>query len=151
MKEPYRLGYNVTVTATMPAPDEAEDYQQHFFAQLHMRDVEVPGADLAMELPFAANMANSRGGLQGGLLATLADVVAGRAALTGVPDGHTVSTADLSVHYLAPVRVGPARAAAYVLRRGRRTVVVRVDVDDAGTGRLAATCTLAFAVLPARE
>ncbi len=126
----------------------AAEHERHFLLQLNMSDAEVPGADLAMDLPFAANMANGRGGLQGGLVATLADVVAGRAVLDGLASGETISTSDLTIHYLAPVRVGPARAAAYVVRRGRRSVVVRVEVYDAGADRHAATCTLAFAVLP---
>jgi uncharacterized protein (TIGR00369 family) len=124
---------------------------EHLFAQLNMRDVAVEGADLAMELPTAANRTNARGGLQGGLIATLIDVVAGRAALQGLPSLESVATSDLTVHYLAPVLVGPARAEARVLRRGRRSVVVSVDVYDAGADVLAAVSTIAFAVLRPRS
>jgi uncharacterized protein (TIGR00369 family) len=128
----------------------AEREVEHLFAQLHLRDVEVPGADLAMELPTAPHLTNARGGLQGGLIATLVDVVAGRAALQGMPSLESVATSDLTVHYLEPVVVGPARAEARVLRRGRRSVVIGVDVYDGGTERLAAVSTIAFAVLQPR-
>jgi uncharacterized protein (TIGR00369 family) len=123
---------------------------EHFFAQLGLRDVDVPGADLSVELPTAPHLTNSRGGLQGGLIATLVDVVAGRVALQGLPDDHTVTTSDLTIHFVAAVMVGPARADAHVVRRGRRTVVLRVDVYDVGADRLAAVSTLSFSVLPPR-
>jgi uncharacterized protein (TIGR00369 family) len=122
----------------------------HLFAQLEMRDVAVDGADLAIEMPTAPHLTNARGALQGGLIATLIDVVAGRAALEGLPSLESVATSDLTVHYLAPVVVGPARAEARVLRRGSRSVVVDVQVHDAGADRLAAVSTIAFAVLTPR-
>lgn len=130
---------------TAKAPD-----REHFFAQLGMRDVVVDGADLAMEMPTSADRTNARGALQGGLIATLIDVVAGRAALVGLPSAESVATSDLTVHYLAPVIDGPARAVARVLRRGSRSVVVSVEVFDAGADRLAAVSTIAFAVLRPR-
>ncbi len=64
-----------------------------------------------------------------------------------VPDGHSTATLDLNVHFLLPIVVGPARATATTVRSGRRTVVVKVDVEDMGTGRLAATSVVQFIVL----
>lgn len=128
------------------APREVE----HLFAQLNMRDVEVEGADLAIEMPTAPHLTNARGALQGGLIATLVDVVAGRAALQGLPSLESVATTDLNVRYLEPVVVGPARAEARVLRRGKRSVVLSVEVYDGGTERLAAISTISFAVLHPR-
>ena len=120
----------------------------HLLQQLTMRDVDVPGADLAVELTLDERVLNPRGALQGGLLATLVDIVAGRAVLAGGPrDG--VATSDLSVHFLQGLTVGPARAVATVVRRGNRSAVVTVDVLDAGTGTLCAVATAAFAVTPA--
>ena len=121
--------------------------EDHFFAQLNLRDVDVEGSDLSIELPTADNLTNSRGSLQGGLIATLADIVAGRLALRGLPDESSVATSDLTIHYLTPIRVGPARADGHVVRRGSRSVVVRVDVFDVATDKLAAVATLSFAVM----
>ncbi len=128
----------------------AEREVVHLFAQLELRDLEVEGADLAVEMPTGPHLTNARGALQGGLIATLIDVVAGRAALQGMPSLESVATSDLSVHYLAPVVVGPARAEARVLRRGRRSVVVDVQVYDGASDRLAAVSTISFAVLQPR-
>lgn len=124
---------------------------EHFFAQLGLRDVAVDGVDLAMELDNRPDRTNARGALQGGLLATLVDIVAGRVAVQGLPSAESVATSDLTIHYLAPVVEGPARAQATVLRRGKRSVVLQVEVYDVGAGRLAAVSTVAFAVLRPRS
>jgi uncharacterized protein (TIGR00369 family) len=124
----------------------------HLLGALDMRDVDVRyGGDLAMDLEVTPRLTNNRGGLQGGLLVTLIDVVAGRAALEGMPRGISVATADLAVHFLSAVTVGPAHAEATVLRRGKTKIVLRVDVFDAGRDdKLAAVCTTSFAVVPLR-
>jgi len=56
----------------------------------------------------------------------------------------------MTVHFLAPILEGPARAEATVVRAGRRLSVIAVDVTDAARGRLAARATLSFAVLDPR-
>jgi acyl-coenzyme A thioesterase PaaI-like protein len=55
----------------------------------------------------------------------------------------------MQVSFLAGARVGPVRAVAHVLRRGRRSAVVRVDVYDLGADDLhVTTSTLTFSVTP---
>jgi uncharacterized protein (TIGR00369 family) len=96
------------------------------------------------------DLANTRGALQGGLVATLIDIAGGRLAGRLVAADQSVTTADMTVHFLAPVIVGPARAEATVVRAGRRSIVTAVDVTDVGRDRLAARATLSFAVLDPR-
>jgi uncharacterized protein (TIGR00369 family) len=67
--------------------------------------------------------------------------------MADVAEGHSTATIDLNVHFLLPIVTGPARATATVVRRGKRTVVVRVDVHDVGRDRLAATAIVQFVVL----
>ncbi|MEZ5183231.1 MAG: PaaI family thioesterase [Acidimicrobiales bacterium] len=119
----------------------------HVLSALKMRDVEVEGADLAVELDLHETLANPTGGLQGGLIATFADIVGGRMAMEGLDAQSIVFTSDLTVHYLAPVRTSPALGVGHVLRRGRRAVVTRVDIYDGHDGPLAAACQLAFTVV----
>ena len=56
----------------------------------------------------------------------------------------------MSIHFLAPIIDGPARATATVVRAGKRVIVVGVDVTDVGRDRLAARATLSFAVMSSR-
>ncbi|MFA6577111.1 MAG: PaaI family thioesterase, partial [Nocardioides sp.] len=109
------------------------DPEHHFLAQLGMYDVEVPeDADLAMALPVHARVTNPRGGLQGGLIATLIDVTAGRAALAAAGESRGVPTSDMHIRFLSAVTVGPAVAVARVLRTGRTQIILQVDVHDEG-------------------
>jgi uncharacterized protein (TIGR00369 family) len=122
---------------------------EHLLSGLGMRDVEVDGADLAIELDVDATLAGPRGALQGGLVATLADIVGGRMAMVGLGEGSIVVTSDMTVHYLGPVMT-TAHAVGHVLRRGRRSVVTRVEVYDGRDGPLAAACQLAFTIVTPR-
>lgn len=123
---------------------------EHLLSRLQMRDVEESAERLVIEMDNRPDLVNVRGALQGGLVATLIDIAAGRLADTVVGTDRDVTTTDMNVHFLAPIIRGPARAEATVVRAGRRLIVTSVDVFDAGRDRLAARATLTFAVLERR-
>lgn len=122
----------------------------HMLDQMGFRDVEVSADRLVLEVDNRPDLANSRGALQGGLTATLIDIAAGRLAGGLVGEDQDVTTADMTVHFLAPIVEGPARAVATVVRAGKRIIVTSVDVTDTGRKRLAARATVSFAVLDRR-
>jgi uncharacterized protein (TIGR00369 family) len=122
----------------------------HLLGQLGMRDIVDSAERLVIEMDNRPDLTNIRGALQGGLLATLIDIAAGRLAGNVAGSNQDVTTADMNVHFLAPIVVGPARAEATIVRAGRRLIVTSVDVTDAGRDRLAARATLSFAVLDRR-
>jgi uncharacterized protein (TIGR00369 family) len=123
---------------------------EHLLKRLEMRDVEDTAQRLVIEMDNRPDLVNVRGAIQGGLVATLIDIAAGRLAGNVSGAGNDVTTADMNVHFLAPIIEGPARAEATVVRAGRRLIVTSVDVFDAGRDRLAAKATLTFAVLERR-
>lgn len=122
-----------------PAPTLAE-----LFAQIGLR-AGVHNGEFAMTLPVSPNVVNTSGALQGGLIATLVDVAGGQFGLDYLQPGTTMTTADLFVRYLRPIRQG-ARAVPRMLRAGRRAMVMQVDIfgDD---DELAATATVNFAII----
>lgn len=122
----------------------------HMLDQMGFRDVEVSADRMVLEVDNRPDLANSRGALQGGLTATLIDIAAGRLAGGLVGEDQDVTTADMTVHFLAPIVEGPARAVATVVRAGKRIIVTSVDVTDTGRKRLAARATVSFAVLDRR-
>ena len=122
----------------------------HLLGRLGMRDVVNTDERLIIEMANRPDLTNIRGALQGGLVATLIDIAAGRLAERHVRPDQSVTTADMNVHFLAPVVVGPARAEATIVRAGKRLIVTAVDVTDVGRDRLAARSTLSFAVLDPR-
>lgn len=116
------------------------------FAQLGLRGTAPRDDQFAMTLPVGPQVVNSSGALQGGLIATLADVAGGKLALEHIPPGTGLTTADLAVRYLRPITDGSARAVPRVLRAGRQSVVVQVDIFR-GDDELAATASVNFAVV----
>jgi uncharacterized protein (TIGR00369 family) len=122
----------------------------HLFAQLPFFDVVDSDDTVVVDLENRPDLVNIRGALQGGLVATLIDVAAGRLAIKYTGEGAGASTADMTIHFLAPIVEGPARATATLVRAGKRTIVVAVDVTDVGADRLAARATLSFAALTPR-
>ncbi|GAC1410809.1 MAG: PaaI family thioesterase [Mycobacterium sp.] len=122
----------------------------HILSQMSFRDVEDTDERMVLELDTGPELVNRRGAVQGGLVATLIDIAAGRLADRHVGPGHDVTTADMTVRFLAPIINGPARAAATVVRAGKRLSIIAVDVTDLARDRLAARATVTFAVLEPR-
>jgi uncharacterized protein (TIGR00369 family) len=126
---------------------------EHLFQQLGTRDVPSPEGHLVIEMDVRPEVSNVRGALQGGLIAVLIDVCAGRLAYQSCDHEHGFSTAtsDLTIHFLSPVVEGPARADAWIVRQGRSNFVLQVEVTDVGRdNKLAAVSTIAFTVLAPR-
>jgi len=82
-----------------------------------------------------------RGFVHGGLTATMADLAAGFAAVTLVPDGVGVVTADLKISYLNPGVGARLRAVGWVLKAGRRLHFCEAEVwcDDVLIAKATAT------------
>ncbi|MGO8853670.1 hotdog fold thioesterase [Mycobacterium sp.] len=116
------------------------------FAQIGMRPGTRDG-EFAMTMPVSPQVVNTSGALQGGLIATLVDVAGGQFGLEYLQPGTTMTTADLFVRYLRPVRQGSAFAVPRMLRSGRRAMVMQVDIYGDGDDELLATATVNFAII----
>ena len=101
-------------------------------------------------LPVVEELCTDHGGARAGALATLVDVIGGGlAAAAAAPDW--IATADLTLHLVRAARPGSVvEANARVLRAGRTTVVIEVDLAD-DTDRVIGAATMSFAVLPRRD
>lgn len=138
-------------SSTQPAPQRmGVTIPGHLFGQLPFYDVIDTDDTVIVDLHNRPDLVNNRGALQGGLVATLIDVAGGRLAVKYAGEGSGAGTADMSIHFLAPIVDGPARATATLVRAGKRMIVVGVDVSDIGRNRLAARATLSFAILAPR-
>jgi uncharacterized protein (TIGR00369 family) len=122
---------------------------EHFLSHTLHKTVDVPGVELAIELPVTPRVVNHGGGLQGGMIATLIDLVAGKLAMNGLDPAVEISATNvMNIHFLAPIVEGPARGEGRVLRRGKRSVVVYVEVRDLAKDQLAAVSTVSFTIVP---
>src|ERR1700744_1589112 len=105
--------------------------------------------EFAMTIPVSPQVVNTSGALQGGLIATLIDVAGGHFGVEHLQDGTTMTTADLFIRYLRPIRQGAAVAVPRMLRNGRRAMAMQAGVYGNGDGEevLLATSTVNFAVI----
>ena len=109
------------------------------------------GADLTViapgrveaELTVAQQHLQQRGFAHGGLIATLADLVAGFAAVTLVPDDFGVVTSDLKISYLHPGVGQQLKAIGWVLKAGRRLHFCEAEVWCDGLLIAKASATMA--------
>lgn len=133
------------VSFPMTAPRSLRE----LFDQIGLQEVPSTDGSVVMEMPVDERVTNTAGGLQGGLIATMADVTAGQLAARSTPFGNAIATTDLFIRYLRPIKVrnGPARAVARILRTGKRSVVIQVDIYRDDDGELGATATVNFAAV----
>ncbi|SFP72586.1 PaaI family thioesterase [Hymenobacter arizonensis] len=107
------------------------------------------GADLTVitpgrveaELDLAEQHQQQRGFAHGGLIATMADLVAGFAGVTLIPDDYGLVTSDLKISYLHPGVGQKLKAIGWVLKAGRRLQFCEAEVwcDDLLIAKASAT------------
>jgi len=129
-----------------PAPDLETRIRRKLERQYFMHLI---GADLTriepgrieVGLTLGQQHQQQRGFTHGGLTATMADLAAGFAAVTLVPDGVGVVTAELKVSYLNPGIGTRLRAVGWVLKAGRRLHFCEAEVwcDDVLIAKATAT------------
>lgn len=107
-----------------------------------------------IRVPVVPEITTDRGGVQVGVLGTLVDILGGALAVTVVyPDW--IATADLSLHATDRATSGVVSAFGSVLREGRTTVVIEVDIheeghDSSSPGKQIAASLITFSRLPQR-
>jgi len=119
-----------------------------FFNQLSYRFVEPPpGRDAAVELDVTDDVRGPGGSVHAGIITLLTDIAGAMAVVSQT--GRVTATAAVSVHNLAPARVGPIVATATMLRAGKANALSDVHVVDSGADdRLVAAghVTIAFLI-----
>ena len=89
---------------------------------------------------------NPNGLAHGGLLFTMADVAASALARA---DGRNYSTLDANVHYLRNVKEGMVIAEAFIIRRGRTSVLIEVQIRSGEGRELTRVTVTMFCIAPA--
>ncbi len=111
--------------ATRP-PSDGRGLSLHLGTELRIAAPGEPGTGLVVVRP---DLCDTSGALRAGVLFTLADNVGGHfGAVSAYPDW--VVTADLSLRVLRPATTGTVHATGALLRKGRTTVVVEVELSD---------------------
>lgn len=94
-------------------------------------------------------MFNGAGVVHGGLLASVADEAAWHAIKAGFPERTAMTTSELKIDYLRPVKGAKLTARGTVLKLGGMLCVARVEIFDENR-KLAAHSTVTYALLGKR-
>ena len=90
---------------------------------------------------FNEDLTQQHGLLHGGVVASLADVACGYAALSMMPADREVLTVEFKVHFLKPANTERLIAVGQVVQTGRTLTVCEGSVFDATRTRLLASMT----------
>ncbi len=94
--------------------------RQTFMQFIGFRVTNIAEGKIEGELTLQEVHKQQKGFVHGGLTATLADIVAGFAAVSLVPKGHHVVTVELKVSYLNPGVGDTLLAKGWVLKQGQK-------------------------------
>ncbi len=103
--------------------------EKHFLRDLDSQSWQLSADRVLMSAPVTDGYRNAAGAAALGFLASLVDIAAAPVALiAGAPDW--TATQDMSLHAAGWLLQGPAVVDARLVRAGRNTVIVSVDVYD---------------------
>ena len=117
--------------------------RQHFMHLVGADLTSIAPGRVEAELMLGQQHLQQRGFAHGGLIATMADLVAGFAAITLVPDDFGVVTSDLKISYLNPGVGQQLKAIGWVLKSGRRLHFCEAEVWCDGVLIAKASATMA--------
>jgi len=92
------------------------------------RVIDVARGRVRIEAPVTPAVTQQHGAGHAGLTFALGDTAAGYAALTMIPDGTEVMTAEIKINLLRPAIGDRLEARGEVLKSGRRLIVVKSDI-----------------------
>lgn len=90
---------------------------------------------------FDDRLTQQHGLLHGGVVASLADVACGYAALSVMPADREVLTVEFKIHFLKPAKADRVIAVGQVVQSGRTLTVCEGSVFDATRSRVLARMT----------
>jgi uncharacterized protein (TIGR00369 family) len=99
-----------------------------------------------VDLPYNPNLDHALGGVHGGVYATMLDTAGWFTAAAAHDIPCWLTTAEMSVHFLAAVERTSLRAVGTLIKQGKRQDVAEMRLYD-GEGRLVGHATGTFVVL----
>jgi uncharacterized protein (TIGR00369 family) len=100
-----------------------------------------------VDLPHNPGLDHALGGVHGGVYAALLDTAGWFTAAAAHDEPCWMATAEISIHFLAPVERTSLRAVGRLIKGGRRQDVAEMRLYD-GSGQLVAHATGTFILLP---
>jgi uncharacterized protein (TIGR00369 family) len=127
--------------------------KQGLMMSLGARIVLVAPGMVEIDLPVSPAVSQQHGFVHAGALAAIADTAAGYAALSLMPQGVGVLTAEFKINLLAPAKGNRVLARARVIKAGRTLTLSQTEVFSVTTGqeKLVALLTATLMAVEGRE
>lgn len=127
--------------------------KQSVMETIGARMTEVAPGNTTIELPVAAHICQQHGFVHAGIVSTIADSACGYAALSLMPAGAGVLTAEFKINLLAPAAGDRLEAHGRVVRAGRMLTVAQAEVEaiDGERRKTVAVMTATLVTLEGRE
>lgn len=103
--------------------------RQGIMSLLGARMTRVAPGEVAIELPFRADLSQQHGFFHAGVTSTIADSAGGYAGFTLFPADASVLTVEFKINLLAPARGDRLVAIGKVIKPGRTLTVCSLEVD----------------------
>lgn len=148
------------MTALAPSADpdvtariEASFGKQAFMATLGARLLRVVPGEVEIELPVAAHLCQQHGFVHAGAVSSIADSACGYAALTTMPAGAGILTAEFKINLLAPAAGERLVAKGRVVKAGRTLTLAMAEVfaEANGVSKLCALMTATCMTIAGRD
>lgn len=111
---------------------------QSFGRMLGLKVEEAQEGRVVISCQKREDLLQQTGLLHGGVTGALCEAAAGYAAITVLPEGHSVIGVEYKVNFLRAITEDKAVAVARVIKRGRQLIVVDVEAFNAGSDKVAA-------------
>ncbi|AMJ59275.1 PaaI family thioesterase [Bosea sp. PAMC 26642] len=127
--------------------------KQAFMTTIGARLVHVTAGEVEIEMPVSPHLSQQHGFVHAGAVATIADSACGYAALTVMPAGAGVLTAEFKINLLAPAAGDRLVAKGRVVKAGRTLTLAMAEVFavSGGTEKLCAMMTATCMTIAGRE
>lgn len=127
--------------------------KQAFMTTLGARLVRVSAGEIEIDLPVSTHLTQQHGFVHAGAVASIADSAAGYAALTTMPAGAGVLTAEFKINLLAPAAGERLLAKGKVIKAGRTLTLAMAEVFaiSGGSSKLCAMLTATCMTIAGRE
>jgi uncharacterized protein (TIGR00369 family) len=128
----------------------SEEAQRPYYRFLGLRVVDgAPAGESRVELASRPELANSRGDVHGGAIASLLDAAMGVAVRSACKEGEGATTVSITVNYAGPGR-GTLVARGRTLRLGRSIATVEAEATGAD-GELVAHAIATMRIIARRR
>ncbi|RDJ22927.1 PaaI family thioesterase [Bosea caraganae] len=127
--------------------------KQAFMATLGAKLLRVAPGEVDIELPVSPHLCQQHGFVHAGAVSSIADSACGYAALTTMPGGAGILTAEFKINLLAPAAGERLIARGKVIKAGRTLTLAMAEVfaEAKGVSKLCALMTATCMTIAGRD